>query len=69
MHSSIKIGECSPSDGRNTGNPNFQGFALAISVNDEAEFDKIFKRPQHWWQSHYAAEENVLLAPVRHTHR
>ena len=44
MHSSIKIGDTMvlASDGRNTGNPNFQGFSLAISVKDEAEFDKTF---------------------------
>lgn len=44
MHASIAIGDTKVlvSDGRNTGNPNFQGFALAVSVKDEAEFDKMF---------------------------
>jgi PhnB protein len=44
MHSAIKIGDTTvlASDGRNTGNPNFQGFALTISAKDEAEADKLF---------------------------
>src|SRR5476651_937429 len=44
MHSAIRIGDTTVlvSDGRNTGNPNFQGFALTISVKDEAEADKLF---------------------------
>jgi len=44
MHSAIKIGDTMvlASDGRNTGNPNFQGFALTISVKDEVEADKLF---------------------------
>jgi len=44
MHSSIRIGDTTimASDGRNTGNPNFQGFALTISAKDAAEADKLF---------------------------
>jgi len=44
MHGSIHIGETSVmlSDGRNTGHPNFQGFALTISTKTEAEADKLF---------------------------
>ena len=44
MHSAIRIGETTvlASDGRNTGNPNFQGFALTISAKDEAEADRLF---------------------------
>ena len=44
MHSAIRIGDTTvlASDGRNTGNPNFQGFALTISAKDEAEADKLF---------------------------
>jgi PhnB protein len=43
MHSAIRIGDTMvlASDGRNTGNPNFQGFALTISVKDETEADKL----------------------------
>jgi PhnB protein len=42
MHSTIRIGETTmmASDGRNTGNPNFQGFALTINAKDEA--DRLF---------------------------
>jgi PhnB protein len=44
MHSTIRIGETTmmASDGRNTGNPNFQGFALTINAKDEAEADRLF---------------------------
>jgi len=44
MHGSIHIGEANVlvSDGRNTGNPKFDGFALTISTKTEAEADKIF---------------------------
>lgn len=44
MHSSLRIGETAvmASDGRNTGQPNFQGFALTISTKTEAEADKLF---------------------------
>ena len=30
------------SDGRNTGNPNFQGIMLSIAVDSEATADKLF---------------------------
>ncbi len=44
MHATLQIGDTMvlASDGRCTGQPNFQGFALTISVNTEAEADKLF---------------------------
>jgi PhnB protein len=44
MHAQFKVGETTvmASDGRNTGHPDFQGFALTINVKDEAEVDKLF---------------------------
>ena len=44
MHSCFKLGDqrVMASDGRNEGKPNFQGFALSLSVKDEAEADKVF---------------------------
>jgi PhnB protein len=44
MHAQFKIGDTTimASDGRNTGNTDFQGFALAINTKDEAEVDKLF---------------------------
>jgi PhnB protein len=44
MHTQFKIGDTTilASDGRNTGNPKFDGFALAINAKDEAEVDKLF---------------------------
>ena len=32
------------SDGRNTGNPKFDGFALSLDAKTDAEADKLFKR-------------------------
>ncbi len=44
MHGSIHIGDANVlvSDGRNTGNAKFDGFALTISTKTEAEANKIF---------------------------
>jgi PhnB protein len=44
MHASLKIGDATVmlSDGRCSGKPVFQGFALSLTVADEAEADKKF---------------------------
>src|SRR5688500_12655460 len=44
MHTSFKIGqsEIMASDGCNDGTSNFQGFALSIAVDTEAEADQLF---------------------------
>lgn len=44
MHSSLTIGDTRvmASDGRNTGSPKFEGFALSINAKDEAEADRKF---------------------------
>jgi len=44
MHSSFRIGTSMvmASDGRCLGQPNFQGFALSITVADEAEAERVF---------------------------
>jgi PhnB protein len=44
MHAQIRIGETviMASDGRCTGKPAFQGFALSLAVSDEAEADRFF---------------------------
>ena len=44
MHTQFQIGDTTimASDGRNGGKPNFHGIALSISVNNEAEADKVF---------------------------
>ncbi len=44
MHSEFRIGETTvmASDGRCEGQPNFQGFSLALTVPDEAEADRFF---------------------------
>src|SRR5882757_973383 len=44
MHAYMTVGETGMmlSDGRNTGQPKFEGFALSISTKTEAEADKLF---------------------------
>ena len=44
MHSSLKIGDTRvmASDGRNTGVPKFEGFALSLNAKDEADADRMF---------------------------
>ena len=44
MHSCIKIGETSvmASDGRNTGKPNFDGFALSVDAKSDADAKTMF---------------------------
>jgi PhnB protein len=44
MHAQFQVGETTimSSDGRNTGKPKFEGFALSISAKDEADAEKKF---------------------------
>ena len=44
MHAAFRIGETQilASDGRCSGKPNFQGFSLAITAQDDAETKRIF---------------------------
>ena len=44
MHVSLRIGETTvlASDGRCEGRPSFQGFALSLTVSDEAEAERRF---------------------------
>ena len=44
MHANFSIGETQimASDGRSTGSPKFEGFALSLTVNTEAEADRAF---------------------------
>jgi PhnB protein len=44
MHSCLKIGEARvmASDGRNTGSPKFEGFALSLNAKNEADADRMF---------------------------
>jgi PhnB protein len=44
MHMSLRIGESTvlASDGRCTGQPNFQGFALSLTAANEAEAARLF---------------------------
>jgi PhnB protein len=44
MHADLRIGETTVavSDGRCQGRPNFQGFALSLTVSTEAEAERLF---------------------------
>jgi PhnB protein len=44
MHASLRIGDSTlmASDGRCLGKPNFQGFALSVTVPSDAEADRLF---------------------------
>ncbi|HYL17139.1 MAG TPA: VOC family protein, partial [Burkholderiales bacterium] len=44
MHTSFRIGETTvmASDGRCLGKPNFQGFALSLTVANDAEAERMF---------------------------
>jgi PhnB protein len=45
MHAAFRIGDTTvmASDGRCEGRPAFQGFALAVAANNEADADRMFK--------------------------
>ncbi len=45
MHASFRIGETTlmASDGRCTGEPNFEGFSLSITAPDESTADRLFE--------------------------
>jgi PhnB protein len=44
MHANLRIGDTTmlASDGRCLGQPNFQGFALSLTVADDAEAERLF---------------------------
>ena len=44
LHASVRIGDTivMASDGRCTGKPSFQGFSLSLTVQSEAEADRLF---------------------------
>jgi PhnB protein len=44
MHASLRLGDSTVmlSDGRCTGQPNFQGFALSITAEDAAQAERLF---------------------------
>jgi PhnB protein len=46
MHASLRIGDTTVlvSDGRCLGRPSFQGFALTLTVPDDAEAERLFSR-------------------------
>jgi len=47
----------------------FKGFSLSISVATETESGSIFFRALRWRSSANAADQNLLVAALRHAHR
>ena len=54
MHSCFRIGDTQvmASDGRCTGKPKFDGFALSVTAKDEAEADRMFAALSEGGQVH-----------------
>ena len=52
MHATLRIGDSvvQASDGRCTGKPTFQGFALSLTVANEAEAERLFAALGHGGQ-------------------
>lgn len=54
MHASVRIGNTTifASDGRCSGTPSFNGFALSLTIESEAEADRLFAALQPGGQVH-----------------
>ena len=68
MHSSFRIGDTAvmASDGCCKGKPEFKGFSLSITAKTEAEADKTVQRAGRRRAGADAADQDVLLAALRH---
>ena len=71
MHASLKVGDTvlMLSDGMASGKTDFKGFSLSISVNKEADADRIFAALADGRPSADAARQDLLVAEVRHGRR
>ena len=71
MHACIRIGDASvmASDGRCTGQTDFQGFSLSLAVANEAEAEREICGSGGWWTGANAAGQNLLVALLRHGRR
>ena len=68
MHSCLKIGDTNvmASDGRNTGNPKFDGFALSLDVKTDAEAATLFKALSDGGEVRDADGPDLLRLELRH---
>ena len=71
MHAAVKIGDTMvmASDGRCKGKPKFNGFALTITAKNDAEAEKTVRRAVRRRPGADAADQDLLLAEVRHARR
>jgi PhnB protein len=62
MHAQLRIGQTvlMMGDARNSGNPNFQGFHLSLSVSSPAEVDKAFNALADGGQVHMPLEKTFF---------
>jgi PhnB protein len=67
MHAAFKVGDSTvfASDGRASGQPSFQGFALSLTVRDEREADRLFADAGRRRAGDHAADRHLLLAALR----
>jgi len=68
MHAEFQIGETviMTSDGRATGNPKFEGFALSLTVKTEAEADKAFNALANGGKIEMPLAKTFFFGEIRH---
>ena len=71
MHASLRIGDTTVlvSDGRCSGQLNFQGFALSLTVADDAEADRLFAALGDGGQVQMPLAKTFFSLEVRHGRR
>lgn len=62
MHAALRIGDTTvmASDGRCTGRPTFQGFALSLTVADDANAERLFASLSQGGEVHMAMAETFF---------
>ena len=54
------------SDGRNTGNPEFDGFAFSVDAKDETDADRLFNGCRRGGKVIMPLDQDVFFAALRH---
>jgi len=64
MHASLRIGDTTVPglDGQAQGRPSFQGFALSLTVPNEAEAERTLRVPRRRRSGAHAVGQDVLFA-------
>jgi len=71
MHACFKVGDTSvmASDGHAKGNPEFKGFSLSVTAKDRGRGRQDVQRAGRGRPGSDAADEDLLLAALRHGRR